>query len=208
MAGILSELSQWAKTLLYWEQAALDKLITKGSAALTDSDYEEFVRYFLEDVNAKAPIKTRPIIQFSQYDGEQANSEPLLLIEITNLQNVNALATGQTLSFGDGLTVIFGANGSGKSGYARLLGCASFSRGDREVLPNVSHPFDPAILPFADIYVADGEGHKTIHYQANTQCHELNSIYVFDSTSVHVHLTRENSLSFSPHGFSYLTALS
>ncbi len=208
MAGILSELSQWAKTLPYWEQAALDKIIAKGGSALTDADYEEFVQYFLEDVNAKTPIKTRPVIQFSQYDGEQVNGEPLLLLEITNLQNVNALATGQTLSFGDGLTVIFGANGSGKSGYARLLGCASFSRGDREVLPDVSHPFDPAILPSADIYVADGEGHKTIHYQANTQCHELASIYVFDSTSVQVHLTRENNLSFSPHGFSYLTALS
>lgn len=208
MAGLLNELSQWAKTLPYWEQAALDKIITKGSAAFTESDYEELIQYLLEDVNAQSQIQNRPAIQFSQNNGQDSDGQPLLLLEITNLQNVNALATGQTLSFGEGLTVLFGANGSGKSGYARLLGCASFSRGDREVLPDVSRPLGPAVSPSADIHVLDGEDHKTIHYQTGAQCRELSSIYVFDSASVQIHLTKENNLSFSPHGLSYLTALS
>lgn len=181
MAGLLNELSQWAKTLPYWEQAALDKIITKGSAAFTESDYEELIQHLLEDVNSQSQIQNRPAIQFSQNDGQDSDGQPLLLLEITNLQNVNALATGQTLSFGEGLTVLFGANGSGKSGYARLLGCASFSRGDREVLPDVSRPLGLAVSPSADIHVLDGEGHKTIHYQTGTQCRELSSIYVFDS---------------------------
>jgi ABC-type lipoprotein export system ATPase subunit len=208
MAGLLNELSQWAKTLPYWEQAALDKVVNKGSAAFTDSDYEELTQYLIEDANGQSPTQTRPAIQFSQNDGQESDGQPLLLLEITNLQNVNALATGQTLSFGEGLTVLFGANGSGKSGYARLLGCASFSRGDREVLPDVSRPPGPPVSPSADILVLDGEGEKTIHYQADTQCRELSSIYVFDSTSVQIHLTKENNLSFSPHGLSYLTLLS
>lgn len=186
----------------------MDKVVNKGSAALTDSDYEELIQYLIEDANGQSPTQTRPAIQFSQNDGQESDGQPLLLLEITNLQNVNALATGQTLSFGEGLTVLFGANGSGKSGYARLLGCASFSRGDREVLPDVSRPPGPPILPSADILVLDGEGEKTIHYQADTQCRELSSIYVFDSASVQIHLTKENNLSFSPHGLSYLTLLS
>jgi len=185
----------------------LDKIVTKGSAAFTESDYEELIKYLLEDVDAKSPTQNRPAIQFSQNDGQDSDGQPLLPLEITNLQNVNALATGQTLSFGEGLTVFFGANGSGKSGYARLLGCASFSRGDREVLPDVSRPPGPPVSPSADILVLDGEGQKTIHYQADTQCRELSSIYVFDSASVQMHLTKENNLSFSPHGLSYLTAL-
>lgn len=207
MTGLLNELGQWASTRPYWEQAALDKIVTKGSAAFTESDYEELIKYLLEDVDAKSPTQNRPAIQFSQNDGQDSDGQPLLPLEITNLQNVNALATGQTLSFGEGLTVFFGANGSGKSGYARLLGCASFSRGDREVLPDVSRPPGPPVSPSADILVLDGEGQKTIHYQADTQCRELSSIYVFDSASVQMHLTKENNLSFSPHGLSYLTAL-
>lgn len=186
----------------------MDKVVNKGSAAFTDSDYEELTQYLIEDANGQSPTQTRPAIQFSQNDGQESDGQPLLLLEITNLQNVNALATGQTLSFGEGLTVLFGANGSGKSGYARLLGCASFSRGDREVLPDVSRPPGPPVSPSADILVLDGEGEKTIHYQADTQCRELSSIYVFDSTSVQIHLTKENNLSFSPHGLSYLTLLS
>jgi energy-coupling factor transporter ATP-binding protein EcfA2 len=208
MAEILTELDQWARTRPYWEQAALDKIVNKGSAAFTDSDYEELIQYLLEDINTQSPIQNRPALQFSQNDGQDSDGQPLLLLEITNLQNVNALAAGQTLSFGEGLTVVFGANGSGKSGYARLLGCASFSRGDREVLPDVSRPPGPPVSPSADILVLDGEGQKTIRYQANTQCRELSSVYVFDSASVQIHLTKENNLSFSPHGLSYLTALS
>lgn len=38
------------------------------------------------------------------------------------LSNVNALAPGERLTFGKtGLTVIYGDNGAGKSGYARVL---------------------------------------------------------------------------------------
>src|SRR6185503_1729561 len=38
-------------------------------------------------------------------------------------------------------------------------------------------------------------------------CPELASLYVFDSTSVHVHLTKSNAISFTPFGLAYLTRL-
>ena len=39
MANVLTELSQWAGTLPFWEQAALDKIMAGGNP--TDADYDQ-----------------------------------------------------------------------------------------------------------------------------------------------------------------------
>jgi hypothetical protein len=163
MSTVQTELIKWAKTLPYWEQAALDKIMSGSS--LTNSDYDQLIQYFLEDAGLEEAVSQRPELRF--LEGEEAEkqekSEPVRLMEISNLNNVNALAAGQTLAFNSTLTVIFGANGSGKSGYARILGCAGFSRGDREVLPDVTQPMNDAVTPSADISILDSESVKTIH---------------------------------------------
>jgi hypothetical protein len=46
---------------------------------------------------------------------------------------------------------------------------------------------------------------RIINYCVGSPCHELAQCYVFDSTSVRVHLTQSNAFSFSPAGLSYLT---
>ena len=44
------------------------------------------------------------------------------LLAVRGVKNVNRLRPDQRLTFGtDGVTVVFGFNGSGKSGYARLV---------------------------------------------------------------------------------------
>jgi len=129
------------------------------------------------------------------------------LTKISNLQDVNALVPEQTLTFGQALTAIFGANGSGKSGYARVLGCAGFTRGDKEVLPDITQPSGVNTIPSADIEISDGISTKIIHYQVGNQCPELALFYSFDSTSVQMHLTGSNTFSFSPPGLFYLTQL-
>jgi predicted ATPase len=40
---------------------------------------------------------------------------------IENIENVNALATKQSIIINPNLTIVYGGNGTGKSGYIRLL---------------------------------------------------------------------------------------
>ncbi|NIA11709.1 MAG: hypothetical protein GWP10_18800 [Nitrospiraceae bacterium] len=207
MTSILTELSRWANTLPYWEQAALDKIV--AGVQFTESVYDELLRYLLEDENLAELTSPRPELQFlhTATTEFQSSTGQVQLTKISNLQDVNALVSGQTLTFGQALTTIFGANGSGKSGYARVLGCAGFTRGDKEVLPDVTQPSGVNTIPSADIEISDGISTKIIHYQVDNQCPELALFYTFDSTSVQVHLTRSNTFSFSPTGLSYLTKL-
>lgn len=207
MRNVLAELCQWASSLPYWEQAAFSKIIT--GVSFNDAEYDELFRYLLEDANLLQRTGNRTPLSFSQYSnvGSQPIT-PIQLNKITNLQNVNALVQGQTLSFGTALTAIYGGNGSGKSGYARVLGCAGFTRGDQEVFPDVTRPnSNQSPVLSADIEINEGNSSRIIHYRIGSRCPELSSFYIFDSTSVRVHLTGSNSLSFSPFGLSYLTQL-
>lgn len=207
MTSVLAELSQWAaKRLKYWEQAALDKIV--GGVTFTNADYDQLLQYLLEDAELAECEESRPTPRFPKdVDAEAQPTAPIRLVGISNLQNVNALVSGQTLTFGPRMTAIFGGNGSGKSGYARVLGCAGFTRGDQEVLPNVTRPIDDSITLSADVEIEEEGTRRVIHYEIGRECPELGSCYVFDSTSVRVHLTGSNALSFSPAGLSYLTRL-
>lgn len=208
MSTILSDLSTWADNkLLYWEQVALDGVMS--GKQFTSEDYENLVDLLLEDADLSPKKLARPELQIKKIAQAftPTASEPSVILEISNLSNVNALVPNQKLVFSQNLTVIFGANGSGKSGYARVLGCAGFSRGDKQILGDIMAPEDDSIIKSAKIRLQTGTKTQEINYEVSSQCPELSSFYAFDSTSVTSHLTKPNTLSFTPQGLIYLTRL-
>lgn len=208
MLSVVTEIKQWANELPYWEQAALDKVLARGQ--FSDADYDKLLQYLLEDAGLAERIGKVPPLQMlkTKTDDTESSGGLIRLEKIFNMNNINALVPGQTLLFCPTLTAIYGATGSGKSGYARVLGCAGFTRGDKEVFPDLTKPYTTDIVLSADIEVFDGSSPHVINYHIGSQCPELAQCYVFDSTSVHVHLMGSNAFSFSPAGLSYLTRLS
>jgi len=204
MTTVLGKISEWASDLPYWEQAALDKIMSGGQ--LSETDYDELLQYLLEDAGLTERGKQRPRLGFRSSAGSSvfAAGKQLRLKRIYDLTNVNALVPNQVLTFSESLTVIFGANGSGKSGYARVIASAAFTRGDKKILTDVTRPLDPSQHMCAEIELTDG---TKLHYEVGQSCPELQGFYVFDSTSVRAHLTRSNPMSFSPAGLGYLTQL-
>jgi len=143
MPSILREISEWSTTLPYWEQAALEKIVS--GVTYTDGVYEELLQYLLEDAGLAESNGSRPELQFPQAALKEEDIEKhntIRLKRISNLRNINALVPDQVLEFCDQLTVIFGSNGSGKSGYARVLASASFTRGDKQILRDITKPIE------------------------------------------------------------------
>ncbi|CAN5476755.1 hypothetical protein BH10ACI1_BH10ACI1_26040 [soil metagenome] len=209
MNSLLTILYEWASNLPFWEQLALEQII--AGKDFTDIDYERLIQYLLEDKNlSDKKSDPRPELKLLQNKTAKADEKTSVvkLVSISDLRNVNALALNQMLTFGDEITTIFGANGSGKSGYARVIGCAGFTRGDREIIPNAFEPTEPDQIQEATIHLKIGNELKTINYKIGETCSDLTSFYVFDSTSVVAHLTKSNKISFSPAGLSFLTRLS
>jgi hypothetical protein len=205
MRGLEHNLRSWAaKELRYWEQAALEKISRQGE--LTKDDLHELVQYFIEDAGLAPIPPDRPSLSLLQNIIAEAEQVPCRLNRIFNLRNVNALPEGQEIRFGPQLTLLFGNNGAGKSGYARALGSAGFARGERKVLPNASG-LESKKGTQADIEISYSSGKKVVTWTEGKRCPELSGFYVFEGGSLTAHLTGSNPLSYTPGGLSLLTTL-
>ncbi len=208
MASVVSEIVGWAgSNLHYWEQLALYKIM--AGEDLNDQAYQDLLRNLLIDEGLIDREGERAEICFDAFENKTSESESskIQVCGIRNLQNVNALIPDQCLPFAPALTVVFGANASGKSGYARVLGCAGFTRSEIDIIPDINHPDCSILIPEAEIELKDESGTRSIRYQRGQECIELRSLHVFDVKSVHEHLVKKNTFTFSPAGLSYLTRL-
>lgn len=203
MARVVDLIREWAAAeLKYWEQFALEKISSRGS--LDAKDYEDLLHQCMMDAGL-VPMEARSPLTFPA-EVPPVLARPKYRIErLFNLRNVNALPEGQEICFGPQLTLVFGDNGVGKTSYTRPLGCAAFGRGERDVLPDATR--QDSSVPEAEIEVSDGTTKRTVAWKRGQNSVELSGFYVFDGTSLNVHLTRSNSLSFSPSGLDLLTQL-
>jgi hypothetical protein len=195
----LTEICQWAAGIPVWEQETLRRLLAEEP--FDEATYFELVSLLLGEKNQEP-------VDFSGFEAPAAAADgPPILLRLAGTQNVNALAPDQRLEFSPGLTVIFGNNGSGKSGYARILGNACFCRGDRDVLPNFFDSVSQNSPQSVDITISVSGRESTIRHDFQNRIAALSGFYVFDSTAVGNHLSKENALSFSPFGLSLLRDL-
>ena len=128
------------------------------------------------------------------------------LAAVSEVAAVNNLAAGQTLSFAEsGITVIYGDNGAGKSGYARLLKRACRARHTEVILSNVYGAPAPATASATFCYSVGGttlppEPWKDTGKPVPQPHPVLSAISVFDSNCAAVHLKGKNEVAFRPFG--------
>lgn len=201
MANVLTEICAWAKKLPVWEQQALRCILACES--FDDADYSQLADALLSE------RKDAVAVDFTVFEASapDVGGEKAKLISITDVANVNALVEKQSVTFGPQLTAIFGANGSGKSGYARIFGSSCFTRGDRDVLPNMYKAGAELLPRAASITISANGNEKTLPYRFDRPVPELAAFYVFDTTCVASHLEKANTLTFSPAGLSALNEL-
>ncbi|MBS1848154.1 MAG: AAA family ATPase, partial [Actinobacteria bacterium] len=127
---IEDDVREWAATRPLWQQEVLAELA--DGREFTDADLES-----LAD-RVAAATGTATAAGSSTLSIRHGTADQVQLVELGSLNCVNALIDGETLTFGgDGLTIIYGDNGSGKSGYARLLKNMIKTRHEEVVLANV-----------------------------------------------------------------------
>ncbi len=113
-SAAMSSIVTWSADLPAWQRDALRRLCL--NEVLDGADVDELTAI------CKRPKGSSDPLTLNHIRAGNAGSAAVTLKAIRDLENVNALATGQSLSFvKTGITVAYGDNGSGKSGYARIL---------------------------------------------------------------------------------------
>ena len=143
---IWSELNAWGESISDWQRYIISHAVRDGT--LTDVCIDEAYRLFLRDRKLDNGDEELPAVPESVTGRVVAAGTPLTLLSIKSLKNVNAIPEVSRVTFGPQLTLIYGHNGAGKSGFARILSCACFSRSSPRIIGNIyddNAPDGPAV---------------------------------------------------------------
>ncbi|ABV35255.1 ATPase, possibly involved in inorganic ion transport [Shewanella sediminis HAW-EB3] len=116
------------------------------------------------------------------------------------VRNVSSLVPDQSLNFDpNGLTVVYGDNGAGKSSYAKILKSACLTRGDvPNILTNVFKPSTEKPQATLNFSSAGGEPTPYVWEKDGEDSPELKSIRIFDSKSAVHYISKEDSIEYKP----------
>ncbi len=185
---------EWASKRPVWEKYIWEKCLKHG--AMTAEDFDGCYEIFLIENNLSKEQEDIPEISLDGLIPPQENSSlPIKLRTIKDCENVNAIPGDQEINFHDDLTIVYGLNGAGKSGFGRLLAEACFSRGKRNLLPNVKEASSDS-EPKAK-FIFDG-GSEIVFSKGQTPDSRLRRFSVFDDKSVPIYLDGSNTLNFVP----------
>lgn len=125
------------------------------------------------------------------------------LVSIGNLKAINALLGDQTLTFNQsGITIIYGDNGSGKSGYARILKRISGAQHQEEILTNVFE--NSTETQSAEVTYLDNDQQFTELWTQNHKIDRLKQIHFYDEACGNHYLQKETELTYRPSALTLL----
>ena len=207
----LDQLLAWAGGRDAWQQDALRRLALFGE--LTEDDLTA-LRLQIENAGG-LPVQNvpAPVPLAAEHLSEAASNQPkTVLASLGPVRCVDRLADDQPpLHFAvNGVTLIYGANASGKSGYCRIAKQLCRSLSPSELRGNVydkgqGEPSEVAV----GFRVGDDDQPKqdTIWTGKEQAPAELARISVFDTASGRVYVDKERKIAFLPYELDLLNKL-
>ena len=207
--SILQEILKWSNSLPAWQSDAIGRLFEKEELAIEDLDD---LYALLKDEHGLEDPKGRKASRLSadQIPVSANSSTQIELIAMKDLRNVNRIAPDQRLPFSpQGLTLIYGDNGSGKSGYSRVLKRACRARDQSEPIhPNAFLQPEKAGRAEATFEVNINTSPKELAWEDGKVAPEvLSEFAVFDSRCARSYLDSEGDYAYVPYGLDILEGL-
>ncbi len=184
------QIVEWSTSRPAWQRAILRRVAT--GEVLSAKDYEKLV----DDLLSSHKIEEVGF-GLEQLPQSQAGDPPVRLISVEHPEHVNALTSDKPLTFEEkGLTIIYGDNGSGKSGYARLLKRVARSRCQEEILTDVFLD-NVRAKPTASLTIRVGDKDISLKWPESTQP-ELQRMLFFDGACGHAYVNTESDFPYGP----------
>ena len=190
----LRDISSWSEVNCpKWQQDALRCL--RSGRELDENDIKELASL------CKGNDQGYNALAAASHQVPRRSAKAVKIKAIHGVENVNALQSGQHLTFcKEGMTVVYGDNGSGKSGYVRILKSACHSRtpaSAAKILPDIRKGSSGQQKCFIDYSVGDENKYKDwTPEDPNNEF--LAKVSVFDSQAASVHVDKANNVAYTP----------
>jgi recombinational DNA repair ATPase RecF len=163
-------------------------LATEALEAVRDS-------YRVEKQLSEGDAQDVPLLGDDGANGDAA--EVLRLSCFRECDGVNALATGQEITFNPRMTVLFGENAAGKTGYVRVLKLLANVRSAETIIPDIHRPSARA-TPEALVQYTLGDTPDELTWHGEKRVAPFTRMTVFDSPAVALHLEDSVTYVYTP----------
>ena len=189
-------LIRWAEGQDAWVRLLAGAVLeTQGPVGneVVDDAYETFLieKGFVDAIES---VDVPPLPDERDGGGSQ---ESFSLLRLSDVAGVNALAEDQTIVFDRRLTVLFGRNGSGKTGYARVIKRAAGARRHEPILGDIGSD-NAASTPRARFEIHAGGTPRVVDWRNEVSLAPLDRISVFDSELATAHVDSDLDYVFTP----------
>ena len=197
-------LVDWAKDQDLWVRRLVAGVLDHQGGLPSEALDSVYSALLIEKELAEGELPTEIPMELAA--GERAEGQPLRLDRLTGVEGVNALAGGQEISFNQRLTILFGENAAGKSGYVRILKCLASVRSKEKVLPDVRKGVG-ATPPKARIRYTIGEETTEIEWAGQEGVIPFTRMSVFDTRAVAFHVDEALNYLYTPRDLALFDAV-
>lgn len=200
---VMDDFESWLNGRPKWLQTAA-RMMIDAKRQLNDGEIKELSR--LCQLEAKGQPDPGFLNVVAGTLSQAATRPPVRIDEIQEVHGLNAIKPGAHLPFGNSnLAVIYGQNGTGKSGFARLLKQVCGSRSKDEIRSNV---FDPNPTDCRAQFKVSIDGKSVdFHWDIPSGPHKaLRQAQVFDSKAAQQYMGRTEAC-YEPSRMKFVSAL-
>lgn len=201
MNSATTALSKWFSDRPQWLRIAASRLLQQ--AELTEADITQLATMCQQETDGTLP---KTISSFSPTAFSTGAAGTLRLCSISKVEGINALAPRNPLDFGKtNIAIVYGNNGSGKSGYVRLLKHVCGARETGTLHGNVYKP-SSTVQKACISFEQDGIT-KSHDWSGQGICEDLSSVDIFDTSFGKFFVNSDDEVSYEPPVLSLFSSL-
>lgn len=187
-------LAKWANASDEWVRFVVRQVLSSGQPLDTDALDSAYELFRQEKSFDNRALPKEAELETSVAD--DAKEDPLVITRLADVHGVNAIVPGSVIEPHEGLTILYGENGTGKTGYARVFKSLAASRTADSILGDVDSEEPESVSATVEYRVGADAG--KLEWKGESGRAPFTRMSIFDTRAVNIHVDDDIEYVYTP----------